>query len=218
MGNSLPEMKLHDVIEIVQLFDQHHIEFYVDGGWGVDALLGKQTRPHADLDIAIQHKDSPQVRALLEARGYSDVHRADSSDFNFVLGRSSRSSDCIRSINRGKSLNDEAQTSQNRFQHGTLPRFIERIHQIDIHTYTFDAAGNHIYGIPYPLESLSGNGSMDGHPVKCISPEWVVKFHTAYQFDEDDYRDVKAICQHFDIKMPLEYEEFEHDFLRQGGF
>lgn len=181
MGNSLPEMKLHDVIEIVLLFDQHHIEFYVDGGWGVDALLGKQTRPHADLDIAIQHKDSPKVRALLEARGFSDVHCADSSDFNFVLGD-------------------------------------HQSHQIDIHTYTFDAAGNHIYGILFPLESLSGNGSLDRHPVKCISPEWVVKFHTAYQFDEDDYRDVKAICQHFDIKMPLEYEEFERDFLRQGGF
>jgi RNA polymerase sigma-70 factor (ECF subfamily) len=43
----------------------------------------------------------------------------------FVLVRSSRSR--IRSINRGKSLTDEHQTSQNRSQHGSLPRFIERI-------------------------------------------------------------------------------------------
>ena len=179
MGNNLPEMKLHDLIEIVQLFDKHHIEFYIDGGWGVDALLGKQTRSHADLDIAIQHKDSPQVCAFLEARGYSNVHRADSSDFNFVLGD-------------------------------------HQGHHIDIHTYTFDAAGSHIYGIPYPLESLAGNGSLDGHLVKCISAEWVVKFHTAYQFDEDDYRDVKAICQHFNLKMPLEYEDFERNLLQQG--
>lgn len=179
MGNSLPEMTLQDVIEIVQLFNQHGIEFYVDGGWGVDALLGEQTRPHADLDIAIQHKDSLQVRALLEARGYSEVHRDDSSDFNFVLS------------------DDQG-------------------HQIDIHTYTFDTKGNHIYGTAYPLESLSGKGSLDGHLVKCISPEWVVKFHTTYQFNENDYRDVKAICQHFNIKMPLEYEEFERVFLQQG--
>jgi hypothetical protein len=41
----------------------------------------------------------------------------------------------IRPINRGKSLNDEAQTSQNRFQHGTLPRFIERIPFILIYTH-----------------------------------------------------------------------------------
>ena len=33
----------------------------------------------------------------------------------------------IRSINRGKWLTDEPQTSQNRSQHGSLPRFIERI-------------------------------------------------------------------------------------------
>lgn len=179
MGNRVPEMALHDVVEIVQLFNQHGIEFYVDGGWGVDALLGEQTRPHTDLDIAIQHQDSMQVRTLLEARGYSEVDRDDSSDFNFVL-----------SDHQG--------------------------HQIDIHTYTFDTAGNHIYGVAYPLESLSGKGSLDGHSVKCISPDWVVKFHTAYQFDEDDYRDVKAICQHFNIKMPLEYEEFERAFLQQG--
>jgi lincosamide nucleotidyltransferase A/C/D/E len=174
MENNIPEMTMCDVIEIVQLFNRYHIEFCVDGGWGVDALLGKQTRPHADLDIAIQHKDSLQVRTLLEARGYSDVERANSSDFNFVLGD-------------------------------------DRGHQIDIHTYTFDADGNHIYGIPYPLESLNGTGLLSGYSVKCISPEWAVKFHTAYQFDEDDYRDVKAICQHFKIKLPSEYEAFERD-------
>jgi lincosamide nucleotidyltransferase A/C/D/E len=172
MRNNMPEMTAHNVIEIVQLLDRYCIGVYVDGGWGVDALLGKQTRTHADLDLAIEHKDSPQICALLEARGYSNVYRENSSDFNFVLGD-------------------------------------DRGHQIDLHTYTFDAAGNHIYGIPYPLESLTGTGSVNGYIVKCISPEWVVKFHTGYQFDEDDYRDIKAICQHFKIEMPLEYEEFE---------
>ncbi len=57
------------VVELMQLFDQNDFEVIVDGGWGVDALLGKQTRSHADLDIALQHKDVPKLRALLEARG-----------------------------------------------------------------------------------------------------------------------------------------------------
>jgi len=26
----------------------------IDGGWAVDAMLGKQTRPHSDLDIALR--------------------------------------------------------------------------------------------------------------------------------------------------------------------
>lgn len=38
---------------------------------------------------------------------------------------------CIRSINRGKSLNDERQTSQNRSKSSSLPRVIERIRFVD---------------------------------------------------------------------------------------
>ena len=72
MAEKDPEMTANDVVEIAELFKQHHIDFYVDGGWGVDALLGEQTRTHSDLDIAIQHKDVAKIRALLEARGYQE--------------------------------------------------------------------------------------------------------------------------------------------------
>jgi lincosamide nucleotidyltransferase A/C/D/E len=81
-----PEMTAADVISFVQLLNQHNIEVCIDGGWAVDALLGRQTRPHTDLDIALDHKDVPQVRALLEEQGYKDVPRGDTRDCNFVLG------------------------------------------------------------------------------------------------------------------------------------
>ena len=45
-------MTAKDVIEIVNLLNQNDIEVIIDGGWGVDALLEKQTRTHADLDVA----------------------------------------------------------------------------------------------------------------------------------------------------------------------
>ena len=80
------EMTTSDVIGIIKLLEQHNIEVYVDGGWGVDALLGKQTRKHEDLDIALPHKFVPKLRELLEIRGYSDVPRDDTRDCNFVLG------------------------------------------------------------------------------------------------------------------------------------
>ena len=73
--NATAEMTASEVVELVQLFAQNHIELYIDGGWAVDALLGVQTRAHADLDIVVQHKDVAQIRALLEARGYKDVPR-----------------------------------------------------------------------------------------------------------------------------------------------
>jgi lincosamide nucleotidyltransferase A/C/D/E len=172
MQNNDPEMHANDVIEIVRLLNQNHIDLHIDGGWGVDALLGEQTRPHADLDIAVQHKDIVQIRALLEAQGFQDVPRDDTRDCNFVLGD----------------------------QLG---------HLIDIHSYTFDAAGNHIYGIAYPFDSLSGTGSVGGYAVKCISPDWMVKFHIGYQLDENDYHDVKALCHRFGFNLPPEYEVFE---------
>jgi hypothetical protein len=31
----------------------------------------------------------------------------------------------------------------------------------------------------------------------------------------DDY-DVRSICWHFNIDLPLEYEEFERDLIQQG--
>jgi len=76
------------VVHILQLCEQHAIEVVVDGGWGVDALLGTQTRPHNDLDIALAHKDIPQLRALLATHGYQNIPRADSWECNFVLGDS----------------------------------------------------------------------------------------------------------------------------------
>ena len=56
-----------DVIDFYTTLENSGIEMWVDGGWGVDALLGEQTRPHKDLDITIQQKDVPKLRALLEA-------------------------------------------------------------------------------------------------------------------------------------------------------
>jgi lincosamide nucleotidyltransferase A/C/D/E len=39
-----------DVIEIADLLQTSGIEVWLDGGWGVDALLGEQTRPRKDVD------------------------------------------------------------------------------------------------------------------------------------------------------------------------
>jgi Aminoglycoside-2''-adenylyltransferase len=33
-------------------------------GWGIDALLGKQTRPHHDLDLVVERKDVVGIPAV----------------------------------------------------------------------------------------------------------------------------------------------------------
>ena len=66
-------MQAKTVIELLTLFAENDIDVIIDGGWGVDALLGSQTRPHKDLDIAISHRGVPKLRQLLAEKGFSDV-------------------------------------------------------------------------------------------------------------------------------------------------
>jgi len=64
-------MSLEEVERIVSSIQSANYAFWLDGGWGVDALLEKQTREHKDLDICIKLVDSEQVRKLIEQAGYA---------------------------------------------------------------------------------------------------------------------------------------------------
>lgn len=166
-----------DVIDLYDALEDRGAEIWIDGGWGVDALLGEQSRSHSDLDIAIQQRDLPKFRELMQERGYKDIKVEIAREWNFVLG-------------------DE---------HGR---------EVDVHVIVLDAQGNGIYGPPekgemYPAASLTGTGLIDGRRVRCISPEWMVKFHSGYELKDKDFRDVSALCRKFGIDLPPEYARFE---------
>jgi lincosamide nucleotidyltransferase A/C/D/E len=80
--------------------------------------------------------------------------------------------------------------------------------EVDVHSYTLDDAGNPVHGVAYRREQLTGKGSISGYPVLCISPEWLVKFHTGYELDENDFHDVRVLCERFGIALPGEYLKF----------
>ncbi len=70
----------------LDLFDALSITVWIGGGWGVDALLDEQTRPHADNDIVVSETEAQILRkALLEA-GFGDIPRDDTRAWNFVMG------------------------------------------------------------------------------------------------------------------------------------
>jgi lincosamide nucleotidyltransferase A/C/D/E len=71
------------VIKIYQWLESAGIQIWIDGGWGVDSLLGRQTRPHKDLDIAVQWKDVPLLREFLAAKAYKQIK--EDNKWNFVL-------------------------------------------------------------------------------------------------------------------------------------
>ena len=60
------------------------MRWWVDGGWGVDALLGEANRPHGDLDLVVPAADRPALEAALGAAGWAVV--ADAPPARVVLG------------------------------------------------------------------------------------------------------------------------------------
>jgi lincosamide nucleotidyltransferase A/C/D/E len=81
----MTEMTAADVLNFLDLADQLGLEAWVDGGWAVDACLGRQTRKHADLDLALSSPDMDVVARALRARGYKTAPRDDSRSTNFAL-------------------------------------------------------------------------------------------------------------------------------------
>ncbi|MEI6481691.1 MAG: aminoglycoside nucleotidyltransferase [Candidatus Saccharibacteria bacterium] len=80
------EMTVNDIVGFLKLCDENEVEVWVDGGWGVDALLGEQTRKHGDLDIAIEQRHTSTLESALATTGYKRIKRDQERPHNFVLG------------------------------------------------------------------------------------------------------------------------------------
>lgn len=77
--------------------------------------------------------------------------------------------------------------------------------EVDVHAFIYDHKGNIVEGIMYPPQSLTGSGTIDGQLVRCIAPEYLVKFHSGYELKKKDFQDVSALCKKFNIPLPEEY-------------
>lgn len=64
-----------DAVATCKLLEQRSIRFWAMGGWGVDALLHRETRPHKDLDVLVLLGDLPKLWNLLDAQGFTCVSK-----------------------------------------------------------------------------------------------------------------------------------------------
>jgi aminoglycoside-2''-adenylyltransferase len=73
----LVEMPAEVVLEVMEALELSGVRAWVAGGWGVDALLGEQTRPHRDLDLVFDSDQDGERRAIgaLEALGFRVMGR-----------------------------------------------------------------------------------------------------------------------------------------------
>lgn len=61
---------IEDLMTIINLLENANITFWIDGGWGVDMLAGKQTRNHRDIDIDFDAQHTEKLLKILLEYGY----------------------------------------------------------------------------------------------------------------------------------------------------
>lgn len=59
-----------DLFAVLDFLEELDITYWLDGGWGVDALVGRQTREHRDIDIDFDSRHTDRLLAALLAAGY----------------------------------------------------------------------------------------------------------------------------------------------------
>lgn len=64
-------MLWQEAVEVLDALDSARVRHWVAGGWGVDVLVGKQTRPHRDLDLAVDADQFELCMAALDRLGYA---------------------------------------------------------------------------------------------------------------------------------------------------
>lgn len=138
-------MRAEDVVALYALLEQHGVLVWVDGGWGIDALLGQQTRPHKDFDVLVALGDVLALTEVLAARGFrvkelwSENRWVDHPVAVKLIGRASAA------------------------DHDVATAFVlvnGQGHELDVHVLTVDEHG---FGIPawqadlhYSPEALAG--------------------------------------------------------------
>ena len=69
LAEATPEQQLAAISEVGAALDGAGVDHWLFGGWGVDFWVGRVTRPHHDVDLAVRRDDRPAMhRALLQER------------------------------------------------------------------------------------------------------------------------------------------------------
>lgn len=82
-------MRSGEVLEVLDALAAANLRLWLDGGWGVDALVGHQTRDHDDVDIVVELAAVPAATRALGRLGddFAEDHLPTCAVLRAVDGR-----------------------------------------------------------------------------------------------------------------------------------
>jgi len=165
--------------ELVALYvdmQDRGVPLWLVGGWGVDALLGRQTRDHDDLDVLVEVATLERLLRRLHDLGFERQHLWEET--RWVLDPSWTG-------------NEEQPTA---FVH---------VHPdgrtIDVHVFRMDdeARVTLLWDALHQVttEDLQGSGRVEGHPVRCMTAEMQRRAHSGYELTAAQEADMQLLVK-----------------------
>ncbi len=175
-------MRAEEAVELYTLLVERGVRVWVDGGWGIDALLGEETRPHKDLDTLVAFDDLGTPADVLAGRGFTLKEIWEENRWVAYPVR--------LPLIGGEQLGGSA----------VATAFVLRdaaSRELDVHALTLDRRGQ---GLPawnadviYPAEALMGRGVIAGTAVRCLSSQMQMATHTGYALQAKDHHDLRLL-------------------------
>jgi lincosamide nucleotidyltransferase A/C/D/E len=155
---------------IYDLLEQNGVRCWVMGGWGVDALLGRVSREHKDLDLLVLLADLPR---------YADVVR------RYGFQRKLEWSE-----------NQPIDVDAMRFDSAFVDAHPDG-REIDVRVVDVDPEGAvtqfHAGPWPLPRDAVSGMGTIEEATVRCVSRAAQIAMHSGYDLPEKHREDVHLL-------------------------
>jgi len=160
------------VLAILDQLDRAGLVVWLDGGWGIDALLGRWSRPHQDLDLVIARDDSAAARAALAGLGFHhDPTAMPGLPARLVL---------VDPAGRQVDLHPVV---------------------FDPHGNGWQDLDAGAWGA-YPAEGLTGVGMVGVRQVRCLTPQLQVRHHLGYPLGTTDHHDLRRLAERFGVAVP----------------
>ena len=165
-------MPASDVLRILSALDLEGVQYWLAGGWGIEALLGFESREHSDLDLVFEDLASalPAIIRAMATVGYAWT-----------------------STDQGAVWTPYRSTFED-----TCGRHVEAL---GIDWYVFEAAWSLLRPTPEPPGAIPqqrkdrcfGKGTLAGREVPCLSLEAQLLFHSGYRSRSSDLFDIRNL-------------------------
>ena len=189
----MTQVTAKDIVNLYSGLLARGVQLWADGGWGIDALLERQTRPHKDFDAIVAFEDLPVLTRFLSGHGFalkeiwSESRWTPCPELPALIGREHPAVEAATAFvlkdNSGREL--------------------------DFHVVRFDEYGR---GIPawdsddfvFSPEAFEGLGVVGSTRVRCLSAETQMRTHTGYVLQVSAVQDLRLLHDRFGIDYPDE--------------